>query len=240
MLARFVQSADHLVRQLDSAAAISGRRWPLVSELRVLECQGLDVLAIAAGCGEDGVRVGERAARLLELLEPVVQAHDAGNLEPWQGSREEVRGILAGLRDLLVEPQLEGEVETRAAAVAPPQPAAPTSTPDSPWADVDGEKKGEKVEKVTDAPRPPIVALSHDERRMLAALRENGATSEVDRLKKEDVISFGRMKPHAVRKAAKSLIDKRLVGSFGDRRGGYWLTINGDEVAAAIFGVTEK
>lgn len=150
-LARFVQSADHLVRQLDSAAAISSHRWPLVPELRVLELQRLDVRAIAAGYGEDGVRVDELTAGTLEHLEPAVRAHDAGDLDPWRRSREEVRGILAGLRDLLVEPQLDGGVETRAAPAGPP---TTTATPAPVQANVEGGRKGGKAEKPPRRRRP--------------------------------------------------------------------------------------
>lgn len=143
MLARFVQSADHLARQLDSAAAISAHRWPLAPELRALEWQGLDVRAIAAGCGEDGVRVDELTAGMLEHLEPAVRAHDAGDLDPWRRSREEVRGIVAVLRESLVEPQLDGEVATRAA------PAGPPPTPALSQGNVDRGQKGEKAEKAS-------------------------------------------------------------------------------------------
>jgi len=150
MLARFVQSAETIVRQLDSAAAISSHRWPLVPELRVLELQRLDVRAIAAGYGEDGVRVDELTAGTLEHLEPAVRAHDAGDLDPWRRSREEVRGIVAGLRDLLVEPQLDGGVETRAAPAGPP---TTTPTPAPVQANVDGGRKGKKGDSDPPGPR---------------------------------------------------------------------------------------
>lgn len=82
----------------------------------------------------------------------------------------------------------------------------------------------------------PSIVLTTWERDMLKTLRDNDATSDADgvRLKKEDVEGFGGMKPHQVRKAAKSLLEKGLVASFPDRRGGYWLTPKGIEVAHGL------
>jgi len=82
----------------------------------------------------------------------------------------------------------------------------------------------------------PSIVLTTWERDMLKTLRDNDATSDADgvRLKKEDVEGFGGMKPHQVRKAAKSLLEKVLVASFSDRRGGYWLTPKGIEVARGL------
>ncbi len=85
-------------------------------------------------------------------------------------------------------------------------------------------------------PKPPVV-LNVEERTMLKTLWENGAESEADgsRLKKEDVEAFGKMKPYARRKAADSLYQQGLIDRFNDRRGGYWLTPRGIEVARSIW-----
>ena len=201
MLARFVQSADHLVRQLDSAAAISSHRWPLVPELRVLALQRLDVQAIAAGYGEDGVRVDELTAGTLEHLEPAVRAHDAGDLDAWRTSRAEARGILAQLRELLAEPALGAELVVRTAPpAAPALPQAPAGTMPAVQVDVDPGRKGEKAEKgpagprgrppkAADATRAAEAAWWRDRAHLQPAIADQCEDDRLDQL-------FGRMVDH--------------------------------------------
>jgi hypothetical protein len=202
----FVRAADEIASRLEFASATPGRHWSLSERLHGLDCLLVDLQAAAAARGLNGAEMYGHARQLKEELSLAIKAHDDGDLGPWRSCRDRVFEFLAVLRASCPEPAV-------APADAPVSRAAQATTP-----------------------KPPVV-LNVEERTMLKTLWENGAESEADgsRLKKEDVEAFGKMKPYASRKAADSLYQKGLIDRFNDRRGGYWLTPRGIEVARSIW-----
>jgi hypothetical protein len=220
-LRRFVKGTEGVAQRLEFADEFGGDRWPMSGDIVSLRRLLDDLRAVAVYRGRTGASDYGLAAQVVEQLTAVAEAHDAGDLAPWRSCRGSVLESVASLRQLC-QPEHD-ELVVRSAV-----PAAPALWQAMPE-EIDQEQyrgdKGHKGEK------GPVVVLSGHEEKMLRVLLAYGATSENDRFSKENVMFFGRMKREALRNAAKWLAQKGLIESFSDRRGGYWLTPDGLNVA---------
>lgn len=224
---RFITVATEVANRLDFASRIPDNRSPLGEQLFAVKALWWDLRVSTPAAGLDGVPVVEAATVVRDQLATAVDAHDQdGNLDPWGRCRDRVREQLDRLRSIMPLDPIARPVVAQAVSV---QPAAPRQSRDA-----TGEK-GERGEEVR-ADSPTTIVLDQEERTMLKTLLENDATSQADgsRLRREDVEEFGRMKTFAIRKAAKSLVEKGLITSFNDRRGGYWLTPEGIDAARGL------
>lgn len=252
MLARFLQSAEGLARRLDRAHGATYFRWPLVADVRLLE--HLSNLLRTAAVGRDGVEVCKQAAQAVEQLAAAVKAHDAGDLAPWRSSRDTVRGILAGLRELLIEPEADADVAGG--------PEAVTATPPGPTpavADVEPERKGQEGEKVSSGRpqgRPPKAevevepdrgnradgnkvdaiaeAATRNARKLLRVMLAESATAKSRSWNMAELADHAKLTDGQMRRAMEWLRRRGLYVSHTGQDGGVWLTPLGAEVAGRL------
>ena len=228
-LRRFVNGTEGIAQRLEFADELGGDRWPMSGDIVSLRRLLDDLRAAAVYRGRTGASDYRLAAQVVEQLVAVVEAHDAGDLAPWRSCRGSVLESVASLRQLC-QPEHD-ELVVRSAVPAAPAPRQAMPAPIILEQEQGGNwHKGEKG--------PPV--LSGHEQKMLRVLRVNNATSGFDRVQKRDVRTWGRMKPDAIRNAAKGLAQKGLIESFSDRRGGYWLTAEGLTIADALDAAQKK
>jgi hypothetical protein len=229
LLESFVRSVEELCNQLDFAAALGENQWPLRGRLHGLACLCLDLKAAVGREGANGARVYLVAAQARDRIATVVEAHDAGDLDPWRFCRHDVQETLATLRRFL-EPQVAGELVVRSAVPSAPDPGqAPAGA--AVQADVYPGGKGEKAEK---GPRK-VRELSGHAKTILSALDEHHATGEHDRVTRAYVCDETGLSGSIVRRAVENELKPRgLLDSKPGRDGGLWLSTQGIEAASDL------
>lgn len=228
LLESVVRSVEELCNQLEFAVELGENQWPLRGRLHGLDCLCLDLKAAAGRDGANVARVYLVAAQARDRIAAVVEAHDAGDVDPWRTCRHDVQETLVTLSRFL-DPPVAGELVVRSAVASAPSPGrGPAGATLPVQANVDPRGKSEKAEKV---PRK-VRKLSRHAKTILSALDEHHATGEHDKVTRAYVCDETGLSGSIVRRAVENELKPRgLLDSKPGRDGGLWLSTQG--IAAA-------